>query len=179
MLWWFKLVKWMEVCIGIWLPCGLQCGWFKLCGWFKPIAQTMETSPILKLLIVWASVKWPWSKWDIKGGMILKNQWEVHGKPNNAGKESPLSWGDKIKARILRLGIWIVWPQSSSKVREILSRSLHLGSMMVPFECCKPGKKFELSIWKLKRKVDSSEEACVRGFALMRRLFFVLSSQPL
>ena len=39
-----------------------------------------------------------------------------------------------------------------------------------PSKRCKPGKKFNLSSWKLMCKVDMSEQACIKVFEPMRRL---------
>ena len=52
-------------------------------------------------------------------------------------------------------------------------------SKLTPSKHCKLGKKFKLSSWELRCKVDLSEQSCTRGsFPSMRRLLSS-SSRPL
>ena len=45
--------------------------WCLLFGSFHPKLKGMRAWRNLEVSMVWASVKWPWLKWDMKTGMVL------------------------------------------------------------------------------------------------------------
>ena len=65
---------------------------------FYPKLKLLRAWPILKFSIVWASVKWPCLKWDIKRGMILDKESFL---TSQRMLESPLALNSQLRPRAI------------------------------------------------------------------------------
>jgi len=130
-------------------------------------AQTSESSTNLQALNSLRIVKWPCSKWDIQGGMILnKEALTTHGM-----LESPLAWvhPHKMRARSLnipKLPLWGslgFWPKACHNCSTWDPSKCHL-SFVRPVKSSSSQVAASSVNWIL------NEQACVRGsYPPMRR----------
>ena len=124
-----------------------------------------ELGQIIKLTIVWASVKWPCSKWDIKGGMIRN----TNDKPKYTWK--PIG----LRPKKWELGLltflsyhWSLWSWP---------RACHSHSTWDPSWChlslVSLIKEGQLWSWQCKCKVDLSEQARKRLLSISKKSLFL------
>lgn len=113
-------------------------------------------------------------KVQFQGQMLLnvrKHSWQAKEslKPIGLGPqtESLNSWSLNIPMlwRLLR-----ILAESLSKMTKRLLYSFYEGSIMAPSKHRKPCQKFKFTSWKLKCKLNLSQQWCIRGSLQMRSL---------
>jgi len=135
----------------------------------------MRASSILKLsivgTIVWASVKWPGSKWVWGEGCyngLHKDHLTHAWKPNGLGPSKRELEFSTFLRNFLKVHILWSWPRNcqewwrACRSRFIWDTSRHHLRIV---------SLVKILSWKLKCKVDLHEEACIWGCTAMRISF--------
>ena len=126
----------------------------------RSLMNYLRAWPILKLFIVRASVKWPFSKWDVEVGYVItwrkfwldkSKEWKLNG----LGSHKPRAWSFDIPKRLWRRRLWF-WGRACYN-RSTWDPTMCYLCIVCPLITC-----VKLLSWKPKWKVDSSEEASVK-----------------